>query len=220
MRWAREHRFDRRRIGTDCIGRWETLLVTEPFYLASHVARIVLDVSVLFFVVGEVQQTVRVRRSGSRSFLRDELAFRAVFVVGILALVTFGLFLPVANIGGAAVFVVGAVLLWLGVLVRWWSFATLGRLFTTSVKTSTDQPIIDRGPYRFVRHPSYTGLILAFMGCGLMLGNWAATVISVVIIVSGVIYRLLREERALIAASGSAYLEYANGRARLLPFVW
>ncbi|WP_238384870.1 methyltransferase family protein [Segeticoccus rhizosphaerae] len=61
---------------------------------------------------------------------------------------------------------------WLGLLLRWWSFATLGRYFTTVVKTSADQVVVSRGPYRALRHPSYTGLLAAFLGCGLMLGNW------------------------------------------------
>jgi protein-S-isoprenylcysteine O-methyltransferase Ste14 len=194
--------------------------VTEPFYLASHAAGLVLDVSVVAFAVGELQQTIRVHRRGSRSFWRDELVFRVMFFAGIVALVSCAHLFPFANVGGAAVFIVGVILLWLGMLVRWWCFVTLGRFFTTEVKTSANQPIIDRGPYRLVRHPSYSGLIVAFIGCGLMLGNWAATAIAAVIVTAALIYRISHEERALMEASGPAYLDYTKGRARLLPHVW
>ncbi|HAG61019.1 MAG TPA: hypothetical protein DEP82_05720 [Arthrobacter bacterium] len=101
-----------------------------------------------------------------------------------------------------------------------WSFAALGRLFTTVVKASADQPIVDRGPYRWVRHPGYTGLVMAFLGFSLMLGNWVGVVTSVILILAAVIYRLRGEERALVGARGAAYLDYAKGRARLLPFIW
>ena len=194
--------------------------MTEPFYLASRAAGVVFDVSVALFAVGEFQQALRVRRAGSRTNLRDEVVFRLVFFAGILALPVGARLVPPAHVGGAAIFVVGTVIGWLGLVLRWWSFATLGRYFTTVIKVSADQVIVDRGPYRLVRHPGYTGLLFAFAGCGLMIGNWAAAVLSVAIIASALVFRLRREERALVAARGSAYLRYAEGRARLLPFIW
>jgi len=80
--------------------------------------------------------------------------------------------------------------------------------------------MVDRGPYRWVRHPGYTGLVMAFLGFSLMLGNWVGVVTSVILILAAVIYRLRGEERALVGARGAAYLDYAKGRARLLPFIW
>ncbi|MGO4533405.1 methyltransferase family protein [Leifsonia sp. 2MCAF36] len=191
-----------------------------PFVLASTAPGVIFDVSVVAFALGEVQQVLRGRRRGAVSSIRAELVFRLVFFAGIVALPLCLRLVPSADIGGLPVFVIGAVIGWLGMLLRWWSFATLGRLFTTVVKTSADQPIVDRGPYRCVRHPSYTGLLLACLGFGLMLGNWAGVITSVVLVLAAVVYRLRGEEQALIEARGSAYLDYARGRARLLPFIW
>jgi protein-S-isoprenylcysteine O-methyltransferase Ste14 len=88
------------------------------------------------------------------------------------------------------------------------------------VKTSDDQPVVQRGPYKVLRHPSYTGLLLAFAGCGLMLGNWVSTVGAVALVLVALTYRLRIEERALTEALGDRYREFAASRARLIPYVW
>lgn len=194
--------------------------MAAPLYGTSVLAEIIFGASMVVFVAGEVQQTLRGRHQGARSSVLDELVFRVIFVLGVLALPAGVALVPAADFGGIAAFVSGLVVLWAGILLRWWSFAALGGLFTMVVKASAAQQIVDRGPYHYVRHPSYTGLILVILGCGIVLGNWIGAVVAVVIITTGLIYRLLREERALIAASGRAYLDYARGRARLVPGIW
>jgi protein-S-isoprenylcysteine O-methyltransferase Ste14 len=97
---------------------------------------------------------------------------------------------------------------------------SLGKYFTVVLKTIEDQPVVERGPYRLLRHPSYTGLLLAFVGAGLMLGNWISTVGAVGVLLIAVIYRLRIEERALTAALGERYRDFASSRARLIPYVW
>lgn len=186
----------------------------------SHVARTVLDVGAVLFVVGEVAQTLRGRRT-ARGDVWSEVVFRAFFFPGILMLPIGAVLVPAARFGGGiAVFVLGAVVGWAGLLLRWWSFVTLGAYFTTVVKTSSDQRIIDRGPYRVLRHPSYTGMLLAFVGCGLALDNWVAIAGSFLVTLTGLVYRIRHEEHALAAAVGDTYRDFAKNRARLVPFVW
>ncbi len=122
--------------------------------------------------------------------------------------------------GGVWVFSLGVLIGWLGLLLRWWSIVVLGRYFTVVLTTSQDQPIVDRGPYRVLRHPSYTGLLLVFVGCGLMFGNWVSAASSVVLVVIALVYRIRIEELSLYAALGGRYRDFATGRARLVPFVW
>lgn len=192
-----------------------------PYVDHEHAARVVFGLSVAAFTLGEFSQVLRVRRGAATADLRAELVFRAVFFVGILMLPTGRALVPGAVLGGGAgVFALGAIVGWLGLLLRWWSFLTLGSFFTTIVKTSPDQPVVERGPYRVLRHPSYTGLLLAVLGSGVMLGNWVATLCSVVLVLAALAYRLLGEERALAAALGDAYVTFARDRARLVPFVW
>ncbi len=146
--------------------------------------------------------------------------FRVVFFAGILMLPLAQTVATEAALEVAASFVLGTVIGWLGLLLRWWSFATLGKYFTTVVKTSADEVVVSRGPYRVLRHPSYTGLLAAFVDGGLMVGNWVGCAASFLLILVGLIYRLLREEQAMIDTLGDMYLDFAKGRARLVPFVW
>ena len=194
--------------------------MATPFLQQAAWARVVFDLSVAAFGVGELSQAVKWRRGASRADLGGEVVFRLVFFVGVLMLPLAQSRAPAAELQGRGVFVLGAVVGWVGLLLRWWSFATLGRYFTTVVKTSADQVVVSRGPYRFLRHPSYTGLLAAVLGCGLMLGNWVGVCTSFLLILSALVYRLLREERAMIDAVGDAYLDFAKDRARLVPFVW
>jgi protein-S-isoprenylcysteine O-methyltransferase Ste14 len=193
------------------------LRVATPYMQQETWARLIFDISVAAFLLGELSQAFKWRRGASRTDLRGEAAFRVVFFAGILMLPLAHALALGAVVEGAGVFVLGTVLGWLGLLLRWWS---LGKYFTTVLKTSADQLVVGRGPYRVLRHPSYTGLLAALLGCGLMLGNWVGTAASFLLILLALIYRLLREEHAMIDTLGDAYLDFAKDRARLVPFVW
>lgn len=181
----------------------------------------VLDISVGAFVVGELQQALRVRRGAFRANLGAEVLFRAMFFGGIVMIPIGRAVVPGAVIaGGVWLFLAGVGVGWLGLLLRWWSFVTLGKYFTLVLMASADQPVVDRGPYRLLRHPSYTGLLLAFVGCGLMLANWVSAAGSVALVLVALLFRIRIEERALNAALGESYRDFADGRARLIPLVW
>ncbi len=192
-----------------------------PYEELSHLARIVFFVSVGAFSAGELLQALHVRRGGTRVSVRAEVVFRAMFFSGILLWPIGRAVVPSAVIGGGvSLFALGVAIGWLGLLLRWWSFVSLGQYFTVVVKTNEDQPVVERGPYRVLRHPSCTGLLLAFAGGGLMLGNWVSTTGAVGLVLIALVYRLRIEERALSAALGNRYREFAAGRARLIPYVW
>jgi protein-S-isoprenylcysteine O-methyltransferase Ste14 len=192
-----------------------------PYEEQANLARIVFEVSVGAFVVGEFWQAFHVRRGATRAGLLSEILFRAMFFCGILLLPFGRAVTPGAATGGGAwLFALGVVIAWLGLLLRWWSFVSLGKYFTVVLKTSQDQPVVERGPYRVLRHPSYTGLLLASAGAGLMLGNWVSAAGAVGVTLAALIYRLRIEERALDAALGDRYRDFAASRARLIPYVW
>jgi protein-S-isoprenylcysteine O-methyltransferase Ste14 len=114
----------------------------------------------------------------------------------------------------------GLVLFWGAIVLRLWSFRTLGRYFTFTVQTSRDQPVITDGPYRLIRHPSYAGVLLVFIAVGLFIGNWLSLVWLTVAATSGLVFRIRVEERALMQSLGDDYRDYAATRKRLVPFIW
>jgi protein-S-isoprenylcysteine O-methyltransferase Ste14 len=74
------------------------------------------------------------------------------------------------------VFAAGLVLMWAGIALRQWAVTVLGRFFTVDVRVQPDQTVVEAGPYRYVRHPSYSGMIITFLG--LALGNWSPRVLD------------------------------------------
>lgn len=107
-----------------------------------------------------------------------------------------------------------------GLALRWWSIVHLGRFFTVDVAIAQDHRIVDDGPYRLLRHPSYTGALLAFVGLGLMLCNWLAALVLVVPVLLLFLRRITIEEQALERAFGEAYHAYRSRTKRLVPFVY
>ncbi len=117
-------------------------------------------------------------------------------------------------------FAVGLAILLLGRLLRKHCWKMLGQHFTGDVKASVDQPVIDKGAYRWVRHPSYTGGILAYFGTGLALTNWLSALLITISGAAGYTYRVYVEEKALQANLGGRYQEYMQRTKRFVPFVF
>ncbi|HEY9256019.1 MAG TPA: isoprenylcysteine carboxylmethyltransferase family protein [Stenotrophomonas sp.] len=115
---------------------------------------------------------------------------------------------------------VGCALLAAGLVLRVWSIRVLARFFTVDVKVHADHELIERGPYRWVRHPSYTGALLAFLGLGVGLGNVLALPVLVIPVVRAFWRRIEVEEVALREAFPVAYPVYAGRTGRLLPRFW
>jgi protein-S-isoprenylcysteine O-methyltransferase len=107
-----------------------------------------------------------------------------------------------------------------GMILRWYSIIHLGRFFTVNVAIAADQQLIDTGPYRFVRHPSYTGALLAFIGFAMVLRNWASVLVISLPIAFAFLYRIQVEERALVQGLGERYRAYIKRTKRLIPFVY
>ena len=114
----------------------------------------------------------------------------------------------------------GAAVAVAGLALRLWSVITLGQYFTYVVKVTPDQKVVDTGPYRLIRHPSYSGALLLGIGIGLTLG-YAATVL-VIAATSLLAYaiRIRVEEQALAETIGEPYRAYMARTKRMVPFLW
>jgi protein-S-isoprenylcysteine O-methyltransferase Ste14 len=120
----------------------------------------------------------------------------------------------------AAWFTFGIVALLAGSLLRRYCFRTLGRYFTGNVRVLPDQPVIENGLYRFVRHPSYTGGMLMYLGTGIALTNWLSVLILLCFGGATYAYRVTIEEEALGTVLGEPYLAYMRRTKRFIPFIF
>ena len=116
-------------------------------------------------------------------------------------------------------FAVGISLILLGSLLRRYCFRTLGDYFTGDVRARSDQPVINSGPYRLVRHPSYTAGIMMFTGIGLALGSWLSAALLAVSSIATYTYRVTIEERALLETIGEPYAAFMKERKRFIPYI-
>ena len=117
-------------------------------------------------------------------------------------------------------FALGLGILLAGSLLRRYCFRTLGPYFTGNVRVQAQQPVIDYGPYRLVRHPSYAGGMLMYLGTGLALTNWLSAFIFVAAGALMYSYRVYVEEQALASSLGQPYLDYIRRTKRFIPFVF
>jgi len=116
-------------------------------------------------------------------------------------------------------FWVGLALYVSAAILRRLCFRALGESFTGEVRVRSDQHVVQSGPYRFVRHPSYTAGILLNAGTGVMLGTWLGTLILVTLTTLGYASRVRVEERVLAAKLGAPYSDYMSRTRRFIPFV-
>lgn len=115
-------------------------------------------------------------------------------------------------------FWIGIAVALLGLALRWYSIWYLGQSFTCEVATRPDQAVVETGPYRWLRHPSYTGGLLTVFGLLLCLTNPLAFV-GFVVTLAGYAYRIRVEERVLSRELGESYQRYMKRTKRLIPFV-
>jgi protein-S-isoprenylcysteine O-methyltransferase Ste14 len=114
----------------------------------------------------------------------------------------------------------GLVVIWLGLAIRVWAVVALGRAFRTTVEVDADQAVVTSGPYRWVRHPAYTGLLLIVAGFGLAVGNWLALAVCVALPLAALLRRIHVEEAELTRVLGEPYRAYRTRTKRLVPGLW
>jgi protein-S-isoprenylcysteine O-methyltransferase Ste14 len=176
------------------------------------------------WVVSWIVAMVWSNRTEKRDRIGAELFFRVLVGVGWILL--FGLPLSRHYYGQFQLWYLGEALNWIlvalaaaGFLLTWWARIYLGRLWSGWVTKKAGHHIVDTGPYRFVRHPIYLGLILAVSATAIEKGNTFA-LLGAAIMILAFYTKARREERFLSAELGEdAYDAYARKTAMLVPFV-
>ncbi|HYZ74449.1 MAG TPA: isoprenylcysteine carboxylmethyltransferase family protein [Chthoniobacterales bacterium] len=107
-----------------------------------------------------------------------------------------------------------------GVALRIWAIRHLGRFFTVAVGIQHGHHVIQDGPYCFVRHPSYSGSLLALIGVGCLTFNWLGLILIATCTLWAYAIRIPVEEKALLAEFGDEYEKYAAGTKRMIPGIY
>ncbi len=107
-----------------------------------------------------------------------------------------------------------------GLALRAWAVHELGRFFKFTVVVQADHQVVDTGPYRLIRHPSYTGLLMIELGLGIALGTWLSIPACLLPPLIAFAVRLVTEERVLARELGDPYRAYMARTHRLVPGVW
>jgi len=131
--------------------------------------------------------------------------------------------LPVLRFAGFQApieFWAGIVTMCFGFLLRHWSIYVLGKYFRTTVELERNHKVVRRGPFRYIRHPSYSGMILFCIGYGLVAQNWLSLIAAVLFPTISLLYRIKIEEAALVQGIGAEYEEYQKETKRLVPMIW
>lgn len=113
----------------------------------------------------------------------------------------------------------GEILFVLGYVLTAYSIRALGRYYSTFVEVLPDHPVIETGPYRFIRHPNYLGQLVGVIGLGLALQAWIALLLLVIAASGYFAYRIRNEEAFLVAEMGDQYASYMKRKSGLIPFI-
>jgi protein-S-isoprenylcysteine O-methyltransferase Ste14 len=184
-----------------------------------------LSLVTLAWLVFEVQLVSRDRRkgvAGTKQSHGESLLLMLAMAAGLGAALNISSLESLSFPGGKTftVFFSGLGIMLLGFGLRLWAIRTLGKFFRTTLQVDQGQQVVNRGPYRLVRHPSYAGALLICAGLGIALQNWLSLASAVLLPLMVYVYRIGAEEKMLIDALGQEYLRYREHTKKLIPWVW
>ena len=113
------------------------------------------------------------------------------------------------------IYLVGIVFMFGGIVFWQWAISVLGRYFSGVIGVQKEQKVVDTGPYHLIRHPSYTGALIFYVGMGLAVQSWAAVLVAVIVFGAVYGYRIFVEEKVLINELGNNYVDYKKRTKRI-----
>jgi len=195
-----------------------------PFLFTNHIAGLILDAAYVIWLVPEFihTHTHRVDTKSAADDRRSGLGVALSIWIGIFLAYLLALTEPPADIDWYPVllFTLGIIFMVAGVVFRWYAVAVLGKYFSFQLAIQPGQTIVEQGPYRLIRHPSYTGALITMFGLGLAFTNWLSLLAMLIAGFMGYSYRVWVEEQLLIQALGEPYREYMGHMKRFIPFVY
>jgi protein-S-isoprenylcysteine O-methyltransferase Ste14 len=197
----------------------------QPLFVYNRLLLSVWLASLLIWRIMETSVDIRTFKRLRAGIQRQDKGSHVVLlclsVFGILLGLLLAFKAPIAAISSTRVFLfwLGILLIYAGIALRFYAITVLGVFFTTTVAVAAEQTVIEAGPYRLIRHPSYTGFLIILLGFGLSLTNWLSLLVIMGCALIGLSYRIRVEERILQEHLGQQYQEYMRRTKRLIPFV-
>ena len=107
-----------------------------------------------------------------------------------------------------------------GVVFRQYAIAFLGKFFTATIQIKKDHELVQTGPYRYIRHPSYLGILVLSLGLGIAMVNWISLLLCIALPAIGLMRRIKFEEKELEQHFGKQYQNYRKNTWRVIPFIY
>lgn len=107
-----------------------------------------------------------------------------------------------------------------GLALRTWAVYTLGNFFTMHLSIQNGQKVICTGPYKFIRHPSYTGAFFIYLGMPMFLHAWMSLAAAAIILPIAWLRRIHYEEKMLAQELGNEYIIYCKSVKKVIPGLW
>jgi len=195
----------------------------DPKFAMHYIYRYLILVLWVVWVLYWKLAAINVKLTTRRESIRSRITHIAPLVAAFLLLswpdewgsILFQTFLPQSYL----TFWTGTALVVMGLGFTVWARLVLGRNWSGTVTIKKDHELVQAGPYRWVRHPIYTGLLLAFFGTALALGEWRG-LLACCLALAAFVIKLRIEERWMTELFGPAYLHYQKRVRRLVPLVW
>jgi protein-S-isoprenylcysteine O-methyltransferase Ste14 len=195
-----------------------------PLVLTNHIAAQILTGCYFIWLVPEIIHTFA-HRVDTKSWTNDPYSGQAVKISLGMAVLLANWLVRVqtwATISWQPVLIfgLGVALMVSGVVFRWYVIRVLGKYFSVQLAVQPGQTVMKDGPYRWIRHPSYTGSLITMLGLGMAFTNWLCLISVPLIVFIGYSYRVNIEEQMLVNALGDPYREYMQHTKRFIPFVY
>lgn len=168
-----------------------------------------------------LNRILRSKKTDSRNL--DKNSLRVIWITIIIS-ITLGVLcksyfkFPIVKLSWLNYF--GLLIIVLGMILRYIAIRTLGKFFTVDLLIHDSHELISKGVYKYIRHPSYSGSLLSFLGFGLSLNNWISLIIIFVPVLISLIYRIKIEEKLLLNQVGLKYNDYKKTTKRLIPMIY
>jgi len=193
-------------------------------YFETAIFKEVFQIAFIFYIMAEVfifSFTSKNNRENSQKKKRDKGSCLMI-ISGSIAVITFNLLCRKNNLFILPIWIfwLGVIFIITGIILRICSVVTLGKYFTVTVQVNSNQKVIQTGPYKYIRHPAYSGSILSLIGIALALRSIIGIIGTLIIIAVIYGYRIKIEEKILENNFKASYKEYKQHTKRIIPFIW